>query len=355
MRTFSSLLIAAAVVTVAVPADAQIALDWSGFVTGAYTFNVDQPRSGSNNGRIFDTEDNTFQVPLAELAVSGAVDDGPGFNLVLEFGDVADSTHSAGLVDTVDGFDIQQANVTYKGFTVGKFATLIGAEVIESPDDMNYSRSFLFGMAIPFTHTGVLYQTDVADGVSVAAAVVNGWDNFDDNNNSKSFMAQVAADMGKASVSVQGIYGAEKARNTDGGSSDNRGVVDLVATFAPSDATTLMFNADYGSEEHAALDGGDGVWWGAALYVDQMVTDAFGVAARAEYFNDEDGAAPGGLGVATDMWEATVTGHQQLGKNLTGRLEARYDSASDDLFEDSDGTMQDSQFTLAAEVIVRFP
>jgi len=381
MRTLTPLLIAAAVVAVAVPARAQIALDWSGFVTGAYTYNVDQPRSGSNNGRIFDTEDNTFQVPLAELAVSGEAKDGPAFNLVLNFGDVAGEIHSSGLLDTVSGFDVQQANVSYKGFTVGKFATLIGAEVIESPDDMNYSRSFLFGMAIPFTHTGILYSTDVADGVSVAAAVVNGWDNFDDNNNSKSFMAQVAADMGKASVSIQGIYGAEKSRTTtkttthtlldtngnpvsfdtteavdgNGAESDKRGVVDLVATFAPSDATTLMFNADYGSEEHAALDGGDGVWWGAALYVDQMVTDAFGVAARAEYFNDEDGAAPGGLGVATDMWEATVTGHQQLGKNLTGRLEARYDSASDDLFEDSDGTMQDSQFTLAGEVIVRFP
>jgi len=355
MRTLTPLLIAAGLVALALPARAQIALDWSGFVTGAYTFNVDQPRSGSNNGRIFDTEDNTFQVPLAELAVSGEAKDGPAFNLVLNFGDVAGEIHSSGLLDTVSGFDVQQANVTYKGFTVGKFATLIGAEVIESPDDMNYSRSFLFGMAIPFTHTGVLYSTDVAEGISVAAAVVNGWDNFDDNNNSKSFMAQVAADMGKASVSIQGIYGAEKDRNTDGADSDNRGVVDLVATFAPSDATTLMFNADYGSEEHAALDGGTGVWWGAAVYVDQMVADTFGVAARAEYFNDEDGAAPGGLGVTTDMWEATVTGHQAFGDHMIGRLEARYDSASDDVFEDSDGSMQDSQFTLAGEVIVRFP
>lgn len=356
MRTpLTWMITTAGLVGLALPAHAQIALDWSGFVTGAYTFNVDQPRSGSNNGRIFDTEDNTFQVPLAELAVGGEIDGGPAFNLVLEFGDVADSTHSVGLLEGQDGFDIQQANLSYKGFTVGKFATLIGAEVIESPDNLNYSRSFLFGMAVPFTHTGVLYQTEVAEGVSVAAAVVNGWDNFEDNNGSKSFMAQIAADMGKASVSIQGIYGAEKDRNTDGADSDNRGVIDLVTTFAPSDATTLVFNADYGSEERAALDGGDGVWWGAALYVDQMVTGAFGVAARAEYFNDEDGAAPGGLGVATDMWEATVTGHHAFTDQMTGRLEARYDSASDDLFEESDGSMQDSQFTLAAEVIVRFP
>jgi len=346
---------AAGIVGLAVPARAEIALDWSGFVTGAYTYNVDQPRSGENVGRIFDTEDNTFQVPLAELAVSGGVQDGPSFNLVLNFGDVAGEIHSSGLLDTVSGFDVQQATVSYKGFTAGKFATLIGAEVIESPDDMNYSRSFLFGMAIPFTHTGLMYQMDVTEGISVAAAVVNGWDNFDDNNGSKSVMAQVAADMGKASVSVQGIYGAEKDRNTDGGGSDSRGLVDVVATFAPSDVTTLVFNADYGSEEHAALDGGQGVWWGAALYADQMIMDGFGVAGRAEYFNDEDGAAPGGLGVTTDLWEVTVTGHKAFGDHMTGRLEARYDSASDAVFEDGDGSMKNDQFTLAGEVIVRFP
>ncbi|RMF88290.1 MAG: porin [Nitrospirae bacterium] len=355
MRTLARLALAAGALALAAPASAQIALDWSGFVTGAYTYNVDQPRSGTNAGRIFDTEDNTFQVPLAELAVSGEAQGGPSFNLVLNFGDVAGEIHSKGLLEEVSGFDVQQATVSYRGFTVGKFATLIGAEVIESPDDLNYSRSFLFGMAIPFTHTGILYRTEVAEGVSVGLALVNGWDNFDDNNSGKSVMGQVAVALGKASVSLQGIYGPEKDRNTDGAGSDNRGVVDLVASFTPADGTTFMLNADYGSEEHAALDGGQGVWWGAAVYADQMLTDTFGVAARAEYFNDEDGAAPGGLGVATDLWEVTLTAHQQVAKHLVGRLEARYDAASDDLFEDSDGSLKDHQFTLAGEAILRFP
>jgi len=36
----------------------------------------------------------------------------------------------------------------------GKFVTLAGAEVINSTLDTNYSRSILFGYAIPFSHTG---------------------------------------------------------------------------------------------------------------------------------------------------------------------------------------------------------
>ena len=36
----------------------------------------------------------------------------------------------------------------------GKFVTPIGAEVIESQDNWNYTRSILFGYAIPFYHLG---------------------------------------------------------------------------------------------------------------------------------------------------------------------------------------------------------
>ncbi|PJB95128.1 MAG: hypothetical protein CO080_09385 [Nitrospirae bacterium CG_4_9_14_0_8_um_filter_70_14] len=348
MRTpLSWMVTVVGVASLAGPARAELALDWSGFVTGAYTFNVNEPADDTNHGRVFDTEDNTFQVPLAELAVGGAVDAGPGFNLVLNFGDVADTIHSTGLVDDVNGFDIQQANVTYKGFTFGKFATLHGAEVIESPSNMNYSRSYLFGFAIPFTHTGLLYATEVG-GIGLKGAVVNGWDNFEDNNDSKSLMAMVAVPLGeKGSVSAAGMYGAEQAANEG----DMRGLLDLVASFSPSERVDLLFNFDYGSEEHAALDGGDGVWWGAAAYADVMLTELFGVAGRAEFFSDRDGAR----GLDTDVWEATVTGHQAFGESMTGRLEARYDQAADDLFMDGDGSLTDSQFTLATEVIVRFP
>ena len=359
MRSAPLLVPAAIAALVAGPASqakADMTLNWSGFVTAAYTFNIDQPKSRTNNGRIFDQEDNTFQVPLAELAVTGGVDDGPSFNLVLNFGDVAGEIHSAGLLDDVNGFDVQQANVSYKGFTFGKFATLIGAEVIESPSNMNYSRSYLFGLAIPFTHTGVLYQTEVS-GIGLAGAVVNGWDNFNDGNSSKSYMAQVAVPIGdKGSVSVQGIYGPEERRDDNGdivdrNESDQRSLIDLVASFSPSDGLDLVFNADYGNERNAAPDGSDANWWGAAGYIDAMLTETFGVAGRAEFFSDTDGVR----GLDADVWEVTLTGHQAYGDNMMARLEARYDNASRDIFEDGDGKGQDNQFTLAGEIIVTFP
>jgi putative OmpL-like beta-barrel porin-2 len=56
----------------------------------------------------------------------------------------------------------------------------------------NYTRSFLFGYAIPFTHTGVRAAYQVNGVVSVLRMVANGWDNFKDKNDRKSVGAQLA-------------------------------------------------------------------------------------------------------------------------------------------------------------------
>ena len=39
----------------------------------------------------------------------------------------------------------------------GKFVTSAGAEVIESKDNWNYSRSLLFAYAIPYWHFGAAH------------------------------------------------------------------------------------------------------------------------------------------------------------------------------------------------------
>src|SRR5436309_1397363 len=53
----------------------------------------------------------------------------------------------------------------------GKFVTLLGSEVIEAPSNFNYSRSFLFGFAIPFTHTGVLFTPPLGDKFAATVGV----------------------------------------------------------------------------------------------------------------------------------------------------------------------------------------
>src|SRR5204863_2422182 len=64
-------------------------------------------------------------------------------------------------------------------------------EVIETKDNWNYSRSFLFSWAIPYYHAGVRTIVAANDKVTLGGFVVNGWNNVVDNNNGKTVGGQV--------------------------------------------------------------------------------------------------------------------------------------------------------------------
>ena len=140
----------------------------SGYVDTSYVYNFNRPDAGgtrTNRGRVFDLNANGFTIQAGELVLEKASSDASpiGFRTDLFFGDDAELIHSTGLGATTDFIDLEQAYVTYKApvgsgldLKAGKFVTLLGAEVIESPSNWNFSRSYLFGYAIPFTHTGVL-------------------------------------------------------------------------------------------------------------------------------------------------------------------------------------------------------
>ena len=73
----------------------------------------------------------------------------------------------------------------------GKFVTPLGAEVIESQDNWNYTRSILFGYAIPFYHLGVRATVPVTDKVTIAGYLVNGWNNASEVNGDKTVGASL--------------------------------------------------------------------------------------------------------------------------------------------------------------------
>src|SRR3989338_11070999 len=140
-----------------------------GSVDAAYIFNSNTPVSpnGQTNViRVFDREANGFILNLAEINFEKPISqESPvGFRVDLDFGEDAEVFGAAGLGTQDDEFELQQAYVQFYvpfvlpfmhalNFKVGKFVTLHGAEVIESVDNWNFSRSLLFGYAIPFTHT----------------------------------------------------------------------------------------------------------------------------------------------------------------------------------------------------------
>ncbi|HZF72025.1 MAG TPA: outer membrane beta-barrel protein, partial [Gemmatimonadaceae bacterium] len=135
------------------------------FVSSAYQYNSNRPATGVNSYRVFDFNDNSFNLDVAEVVVQIAPSkpNDAGFRVDIDAGNSIPQI-SKSQDQTVAQFDLQQVFASYIAplgsglrFDVGKYVTHLGYEVIEGYDGYNdnYSRSILFGYAIPFTHTGV--------------------------------------------------------------------------------------------------------------------------------------------------------------------------------------------------------
>ncbi|MBI4737184.1 MAG: porin [candidate division NC10 bacterium] len=351
--------------------------EWSGHVVTSYNYNFNNPKSQANRLRVFDEKANTFRLNSAELNVGKpSTTESPwGFGLTLNLGTDAEKIHSAGLglASTDNPLDIQQAFVTYKwnvengvDFKAGKFVTLLGQEVIESPNNFNISRSLLFGFAIPFTHTGLLVSYPVVpDLFTTTVGVVNGWDNVDDNNDGKSLTWQLALTPRKnLTILANGIYGPEQASKT----SPKRTVGDLVVSYKPIEPLTLALNLDLAFEDRVPLTGltKDAYWYGVAAYAGYDLTDRLTVSLRGEYFVDEDGARTGtsavntatGLSDRLNLWEITTTLKIKLREKLFARLEYRHDQAAGRVktaFDKKNGTFnRGQQDTVGVELYYQF-
>lgn len=326
------------------------------YVENSYVWNLGHTgRDDVNELRFYDF-DAGYSFNMAEFSIKkDPTDLRPwGFGLVLTGGLDAQKNHAIGIFrDDNDAFpfrnttkvDLQEAYGSYKfdvgsGLTLkaGKFVTLLGYEVIESPNNLNFSRSFLFGFAIPLTHVGALASYSPVEWLSVTAGPVVGWDVADDNNDAMSVMGQIAfTGVKDLTTAVNFITGPEQFNKK----TNPRTVIDLTANYTGIKNLTLGANFDYGWEvDEASLAGTrssstDAVWWGYAGYVAYDWTEQLRTAFRGEYFRDADGArtlaiAPGS---PVSLWEVTATVQYKIWKGLVGRVEFRHDQADEKVFK----------------------
>ncbi len=366
--------------------DLKKALGLSVYLQTGYTYNGDAGAIGGeeeqNDLRVFDHKANSFTLDLAQIVFQK--DPAPGnvgYKLKLSAGETAKWIHSRGLSgaaldkpqsgEGTDSFDVTEAYVSYtaavgKGlrFDFGKYVTYHGAEVIEAIDNPNYSRSFLFNYAIPFTHTGVKVSYPFADTLTATFHVVNGWDNSTDNNKAKSYMLNLSyAPVEAISAVVNFMTGAEQDETlyaapapglTGSSSSNRRNLLDVVATIKPVKPLSIILNIDNGREQNvpAALlpsgESGPAQWKGVAGIVKYDLSDMHSVAARGEVFNDKDGFR---TGTAQRLKEVTLTWEIRLNGGLVLRPEYRHDSS--DVASFDNGT-KSSQNTLALGAMYRW-
>jgi hypothetical protein len=363
-----------------------LGIDISGHAEVSYTYNFREPADDVNVGRVFDDEHDELILNQIDITVARTLtaDDNPitgystkwnfGGKMEWIYGQDARLIHANGLFDHyVDDesrnqeFDLNQLYGEIGApigngllFTIGKFNTPIGYELINPTLNPLYSHSYMFGFAIPFTHTGVTAKYSFNENLWVSGGVVRGWDQAtEDNNDDPSYLATVGytwarGDANPINIVASMITGPEQT-DTNG---NWRTLFDLIVTHQLSDQLTLGLNADYAYEEDAQLTdegaptGAQAQWYGVAGYASYKVSDMFTVNGRAEWFNDKDNVR----GLGTNVYEATLGvaikpfASHELGSNLIFRPEVRYDYAQEGIFDGG----QEDQVTVAADLIFTF-
>jgi hypothetical protein len=336
----------------------------SGFVDVYGGYNANTPFFRANQLRNFDINSGQFGLNMIELIADKAPDATAGrvgYHVSLGFGQGINAVNGGEL-----GFDqyLKEGYIDYLvgkklTLTVGKFVTPAGAEVIESKDNWNYSRSTLFAFAIPYFHFGASAKYAFNSKFAITGYLVNGWNNSVDNNTGKTTGFSAAwTPNAKWSIIENFLTGPEQANNNG----DFRNLSDTVISYNPTAKLSLMANYDYGTD-HVTTGTFSGVgpfvdlykvkWSGLAGYVKYAPNAKYYIALRGEYFDDNQGFMTG-TGTGQELNEFTVTFQRMLSKVLMTRLEVRRDNSDTRFFIKDNGTPVASQTTATLGLIYAF-
>ena len=325
----------------------------SGFVDAYYGYNFNHPGVDTQL-RNFDTKSSQFSLNMAKVALEKkpVADSRLGFRTDLAFGPATEIVHASepGGADVFK--HIQQAYLSYlapvgKGLQidVGKFVTQHGAEVIETKDNWNYSRSLLFALAIPYYHFGMRAAYAFSDKFTLAGYLVNGWNNVVDNNTGKTVGIQATVKP-TAKLTVVGNYmgGPEQIGNNH----DWRHLLDTTVTYAVNGKLSLMANYDYGFDRIA---GARVHWQGIAGYFRFQANKWLAFAPRFEWYDDHDGFT---TGTRQMVKEFTITSEHKISNGLLTRLEYRKDFSDKNFFIKPFDRLVRAQSTLSFGLVYAF-
>jgi hypothetical protein len=250
-----------------------------------------------------------------------------------------------------------------KGFDMdfGKFVTSAGAEVIESMNNWNYSRSILFAYAIPYYHFGLRTSMPVSKTETIGVQVVNGWNNVTSDNGGVTVGFTSAYVKPKYTWDLN-VYTGPSNYNTQTG---YKNLIDSTLLLTPNAKFNAYINYDYGQTRDAspsATPGGDGAlnhWQGVAGAAHYQFSGTQALAGRYEYYSDPNGYTTGsndgdGDLIGQDVQEFTATYEYKWAAGLLTRIEYRRDWSDIPFFDKGNSNKVDAQSTVTAAFVAFF-
>jgi hypothetical protein len=344
-------------------------LDLSGFIDGYYSFNFNRPNTTDDNDQInqlynFNDKTDQFELSAAKLTLAHSPDP-VGADVDFIYGRTNElinkSPTNSSLNQVYDDTFVSQPNqLPYieqafvslkppkaKGFEMdfGKWVTSAGAEVIESMNNWNYSRSLLFVNAIPYWHFGARTSLPVGKFETVGFQLYNGWNNVSKSNGGVSGAFTSGYVKPKFSLFANYLVGPENSNTTNG----LRNLIDATLLLTPPGKVNAYINYDYGSNRDAVKAQGDTAlhdWWGTAGAVHIQASAKNAISLRGEYFTDPDGFQ---TGTEQNLVEGTFTYEYKWVEGLLMRVEYRCDASNKNYFNKlaDQHTSQQQTVTLA--------
>ncbi|HEY6084408.1 MAG TPA: outer membrane beta-barrel protein [Nitrospira sp.] len=341
-------------------------LHFYGYLEGSYTQNFNNPSNRINQLRIFDVNSNEARPNLAQFVLQrdatadGNSADRLGFKLKFNAGRDSDFIGGTNLSTWADfqEFYLQYLAPVGKGLNIqgGQINSLVGYEVVESPRNVNYSRSWMFGLGQPFTTRGLRMSYEFNARVSLSVGVI-GYINSARADTQHDPLMESALTLSPSDTVTLTFYSLAGPRSGPTGTAG--GTLVLGGGFL---SVRLIEQASMVIETYYANQGGSSTisssgnarWNGIAGYLIYDMTKQWGIRLRGELFEDAGGyvscqgttdyqpranvcfgatnnasAAP----VAQTLWEVTSTLQYKPLPSLTTRLEYRYDKSNQHVFQ----------------------
>jgi hypothetical protein len=360
-------------------------MDISGMIDVYYSADFNRPNA-QDNGQINDLynfNDKTDQFNISAAKFSLNHDPDPiGAHVDFIYGRTNDfinaapsNSSSTDQLNYIEQAFLSLKPIKAKGFELdfGKFVTSAGAEVIESKDNWNYSRSLLFSYAIPYWHFGVRTSMPVSKVDTIGIQVVNGWNNISKSNGGATIVLTNALTKPKYQWNVNYIGGPENSLTSNG----FRNLIDSTILFTPNAKFNAYINYDYGQNRDGLITTTDcdsatkkpgslaareiptctygdthlNHWQGIAAAFHEQASAKNAIAGRFEYFNDPQGFETGN---AQHLYEFTGTYEYKWLEGLLMRAEYRADFSNEDVFGKGVGSYVKSQQTLTVAFVAFF-
>ncbi|OHX36558.1 hypothetical protein BJL95_00105 [Methylomonas sp. LWB] len=182
---------------------------------------------------------------------------------------------------------------------IGHFYTIIGYEVVTSPDNFFVTKPYTMQYGEPFTHTGVLASYAINSNWSVSGGAVTGsqtggWDgNFDRGLGNWAWLggATWTSDDAGTSLAVTSTAGHQAENNSSAWS-----MYSVVGKHNFTDKLHYIIQHDHGFTENLPAQNVTGEWYGINQYLIYDINDKLSGGLRAEWFRDHNGLRVNGPG-----------------------------------------------------------